>query len=301
MNKITNNFFAVVFPGQGSQTIGMLKELAAELPIVQKTFTEASQILGYDLWDIAQNGPEEKLNQTEFTQPIMLTADIACWRVWQEKNGEYPAYVAGHSLGEYAALVCAESLTFIDALKLVQARAKFMQQAFTGKSAMVAIVGLDNDVINSICKQAAENEILVAANYNSIGQTVLAGELAAADRAVNLAKQAGAKIAKLLPVSVPSHCELMRPATALLAEQLKNIIILPPKTRVIHNADVCTYNNPEQIGEVLVKQLYCPVRWVETIQLMVQNGVNTILECGPGKVLTGLNKRIDKNLILKNI
>ena len=291
-----NNKLAIVFPGQGSQTIGMLKELAAAFSQVQATFAEASQILGYDLWDLAQNGPEEKLNQTEITQPILLAAGVAVWRIWQEKNNVLPVFMAGHSLGEYTALVCADAIVFADAVKLVQDRGRFMQNSYRGESAMVAIVGLDSDAVKQICSEAAQGEVLVPANYNSIGQTVLAGQLGAAKRAVVLAKIAGAKITKILSVSVPSLCGLMKQAAMQLSERLSQLTINSPKIPVIHNADVACYSEPNKIRDTLVRQLYNPVRWVETVQFMINNGVNTILECGPGKVLTGLNKRISSDI-----
>lgn len=294
-NKLT-----IVFPGQGSQKIGMLQELSQEYPQVLTTFNEASEVLGYDLWDITQNGPEETLNQTQITQPALLVASYAMWLIWQGQNpGKSPTFVAGHSLGEYTALVCADALDFKTAVLLVQDRGRFMQEAFTGASAMVAIVGLDTELVKQICIQASQeaNEILVPANYNSIGQIVLAGQLNAATKAAELAKAAGAKIAKILPVSVPSHCELMRPAAERLRLRLVEITVNSPKIPVIHNADVACYQDPEQIRNALVRQLYSPVRWVETIEFMVNNGIRTILECGPGKVLTGLNKRIDTDII----
>lgn len=290
------NNYAIVFPGQGSQYVGMLEELAAPYSIVRDTFNEASQVLGYDLWDLVQNGPEEKLNKTEFTQPALLAADIAVWRVWHSKNSSTPVFLAGHSLGEYAALVAAGSLSFTDAIKLVEARGRFMQSAFKGSGAMVAIVGLADDVIAKICEQSSQNEVLVVANYNSIGQTVLAGELNAANRAVEQAKSLGAKLAKILPVSVPSHCVLMKPAAHELEKLLGQIKIAAPKIPVIHNADVVCYNESEKILDALVRQLYSPVRWVETVQFMVKNGIKLVLECGPGKVLTGLNKRISTEI-----
>lgn len=292
-----NSKLAMVFPGQGSQTIGMLKELAAVFNCVQSTFTEASQILGYDLWELVQNGPEEKLNQTEITQPVLLAAGVAVWRAWQEKNNVLPAIMAGHSLGEYTALVCADAITFVDALLLVRDRGRFMQDSYHDKGAMVAIVGLDDNAIKQICSEATQGEILAPANYNSIGQTVLAGQLGAAVRAAELAKKAGAKITKILPVSVPSHCKLMQQASKQLSERLLQLTINSPKIPVIHNADVACYTDPSKIRDVLVRQLYSPVRWVETVQYMVNNGIKCILECGPGKVLTGLNKRISKELI----
>lgn len=291
-----NSKLAMVFPGQGSQSVGMLKSLAAEFTQIQTTFAEASQILGYDLWDLAQNGPEEKLNQTEFTQPILLAAGVAVWRIWQEKNNLSPIFLAGHSLGEYTALVCAGSLLFSDALQLVRDRGRFMQDSYHGESAMVAIVGLDDDTVRKICSEAQQGEVLVPANYNSIGQVVLAGQLSAAERAAELAKNTGAKITKILPVSVPSHCMLMKPASDQLAKRLEQIVINAPKIPVIHNVDVACYEESNKIRDALVRQLYSPVRWVETVQFMVKNEVSSILECGPGKVLTGLNKRISKEI-----
>ena len=290
------NKYAIVFPGQGSQTIGMLKELASNYPQVQETFNEASKALGYDLWDLTQNGSEEKLNQTEFTQPALLASGVAVWRVWKNKNQVKPAFLAGHSLGEYTALVGAEAIDFIEAIKIVQNRGRFMQDAYHGEGAMVAIVGLDDEAIKKICSESAQNEVLVAANYNSIGQTVLAGELKAAERAVLLAKSLGAKIAKILPVSIPSHCALMNPAATKLASLLEQVVINPPKIPVIQNADVVCNDDPKKIRDALIRQLYSPVRWVETIQFMVNNGVGCVLECGPGKVLTGLNKRISSEI-----
>lgn len=300
--KEQKSFFSFVFPGQGSQTVGMLSELAAEFPEIKETFAAASEFLNYDLWELAQNGPAEKLDQTEFTQPELLTADIAVWRVWQKTcSGMLPSYLAGHSLGEYSALVAAEALQFSDAVRLVAERAQLMQQAFHGKSAMVALVGLADEVVTEICTQASQGSVIVPANYNSIGQTVLSGELMAAERAAELAKKAGAKIVKILPVSVPAHCGLMKPAAELFAERLQTVTINTPKIPVINNVDVAIYSEPNQIRDALVRQLFCPVRWVEIIQLMVTNGINLAVECGPGKVLTGLNKRIDKSLEAKSI
>lgn len=298
------NKLAVVFPGQGSQKVGMLHELAQTSSHVVATFAEASAALDYDLWEIVQHGLEETLNQTKITQPALLTASVAMWRIWQEQHPQsVPAFMAGHSLGEYSALVCADAIDFQTAVLLVQDRGQFMQEAFTGASAMVAIVGLGNEQVEQICVQASQEvgEVLVPANYNSIGQVVLAGQFNAATKAAELAKAAGAKIAKILPVSVPSHCELMRPAAAKLGQRLANIVINSPSIPVIHNADVNYYQDPAQIRDALVRQLYSPVRWVETVEFMVNHGVNTILECGPGKVLTGLNKRINSEISLENM
>ncbi|MDR1057550.1 MAG: ACP S-malonyltransferase [Coxiellaceae bacterium] len=292
------NKYAVVFPGQGSQTIGMLKELAVEYPLVRDTFYEASTVLDYDLWDLAQNGPEEKLNRTEFTQPALLAAGVAVWRVWCSKNQTKPSFLAGHSLGEYTALVCSEAIAFKTAIKLVQARGRFMKNAYHGEGAMVAIVGLDDYRINEVCDSARQNDVLVVANYNSIGQTVLAGDLAAANRAIEIAKNLGAKIAKILPVSIPSHCLLMKSVAEKLAELLQQTVIALPKIPVIHNASVVYYNDPQKIRDVLIRQIYSPVHWVAIIQFIVKSGVKYILECGPGKVLTGLNKRINGEIIV---
>lgn len=284
-----------VFPGQGSQSVGMLAKLNQEFSLVKNIFDEASNTLNYDLWDLSQNGPEEKLNQTEFAQPILLTAGFAVWNVWLQQSTKKPDFLAGHSLGEYTALVCSEALDFRAALNLVRQRAKFMQDAVPlGKGAMVAIVGLDDKIVLDISTKAANetNQVLTPANYNSIGQIVLAGEKNAAEVAINLAKAAGAKIAKMLPMSVPSHCPLMHEAALKFADVLAATKINLPKIPVIQNADVIVFNDPTLIRDALVKQLYSPVRWVETIKYLAENGVKDILECGPGKVLTGLNKRI---------
>jgi [acyl-carrier-protein] S-malonyltransferase len=293
-----NNKYAMVFPGQGSQTVGMLKELAGEYPQVQEIFGEASEALGYDLWDLVVSGPEEKLNKTEFTQPALLAAGMAVWSVWHSKNQVLPALLAGHSLGEYTALVCAGAIVFKDAIKLVEARGRFMQNAYHGEGAMVAIVGLTDDMIKKVCNESAQNDVLVAANYNSVGQTVLAGHLAAAKRAADQAKSLGAKIAKILPVSVPSHCILMEPAADQLSEMLQVVTINSPKIPVVQNADVVCYDDPQKIREALVRQLCSPVRWVEIIQFMVKSGIKLVLECGPGKVLTGLNRRISSEVVV---
>ncbi len=286
---------AFVFPGQGSQSIGMLQALAAEFPIVKQTFAEASQALNYDLWQIVQQGPEEKLNQTEITQPAMLAADVATWRVWIAQQGAQPRYMAGHSLGEYAALVCAEALAFTDAIKLVADRGRFMQQAVpAGQGGMAAILGLDDAAVSKLCQQAAQGEILEAVNFNSPGQVVIAGTAAAVARAVEQSKAAGAKRAVLLPVSVPSHCALMHPAALHMAERLQQIDIRRPKIPVIHNTHVQAESDASAIRNALVRQIESPVRWVETIQKMAAEGVNQLIECGPGKVLASLNKRIAK-------
>lgn len=286
-----------VFPGQGSQSVGMLRELSNNFPLIKDIYGIASEALHYDLWSIADEGPEEILNQTEYAQPSLLAAEFAIWNVWLKETGAVPSFLAGHSLGEYTALVCAGALDFVDALKLVSDRARFMQEASpVGKGAMVAIVGLPDEKINEICKNAALDEILSIANYNSIGQVVLAGENESINRAAKLASDSGAKLVKILSVSVPSHCLLMKDAAAKLTSRLNDVVINEPNIPVINNVDVASYQTPEKIRDALVRQLYSPVRWVETVLLFVQNGVDVIIECGPGKVLTGLNKRIAQNV-----
>lgn len=289
--------FAFVFPGQGSQSVGMLADLSEQFPQVKSTFSEASEVLGYDLWDLVQNGPEDDLNQTDRTQPAMLTAGIAVWRCWQQQSQLTPAFLAGHSLGEYSALVAAEAISFADAVKLVQMRGQFMQEAVpAGEGAMAAILGLeDADVIN-VCEQASDVGVVEAVNFNSPGQVVIAGSDNAVKKAIEIATEKGAKRALLLPVSVPSHCALMRPAADRLKLELENITINSPKIPVIHNASVTSSLDAAEIRDLLTQQLFSPVRWVETIQHLAGNGVITLVECGPGKVLAGLTKRIDKSV-----
>jgi [acyl-carrier-protein] S-malonyltransferase len=288
---------AFVFPGQGSQSLGMLKELAESYPVVTDTFNEASDALGYDLWQVVQDGPAEKLNSTDVTQPAMLAAGVAAWRVWNEKGGATPTVMAGHSLGEYTALVCAGAIEFKDAIKLVAERGRLMQQAVpAGEGGMAAILGLEDDAVRQACADAAEGDVLEAVNYNSPGQVVVAGSKAAIDRIVVLAKERGAKRALPLPVSVPSHCALMKPAAEKLAMVLNDITVSSPDVPVINNVDVSTASDADAIRDALVRQLYSPVRWVETIQKMATDGTDKLVECGPGKVLVGLNKRIDKTI-----
>jgi [acyl-carrier-protein] S-malonyltransferase len=282
-----------IFPGQGSQTVAMLSELAGHYPIIQETFAEASQVLKFDLWELCQEGPAAALNQTENTQPALLTASVALWRIWLQQQGVKPLYMAGHSLGEYSALVCAGALDFLTAVRLVAERGRLMQAAVpSGLGAMAAIVGLDNDKLMALCASLAEGQVLSPANYNSIGQTVVAGDTAAIERLLTHAKQAGAKLAKLIPVSVPSHCALMQPAAEHLAETLQTVHISTPHIPVINNVDVAIEQDPKAIKRALTKQLYHPVRWVETIQFLEQQTMDEFIECGPGKVLSGLNKRI---------
>ena len=288
---------AFVFPGQGSQAVGMLAGLAGEYTQVKATFDEASEALGYDLWQIVEQGPEARLNETQITQPAMLAAGVAVWRVWVANNGARPVVMAGHSLGEYTALVCAEAITFADAVKLVSDRGRFMQEAVpAGQGGMAAVLGMEDDAVRQLCRQAAEGEVLEPVNFNSPGQIVIAGTAAAVARAVAQSKAAGAKRAVLLPVSVPSHSALMRPAAERMAERLKQAGIRSPKVPIIHNAHVQPETDADAIRRALVRQVESPVRWVDTIQKMAADGVNKLIECGPGKVLAGLNKRIVKTV-----
>ncbi|MAZ77713.1 MAG: [acyl-carrier-protein] S-malonyltransferase [Legionellaceae bacterium] len=291
------NQTAFVFPGQGSQKVGMLKEVVEEFPRAHELFTEASDVLGYDLWQLISEGPAEKLNQTEFTQPALLAADIAMWQLWCDKGGAKPALMAGHSLGEYAALVAAESIAFADAIDLVAKRGRFMQSAVPeGVGAMAAIVMLSAEQVADICQQASEGEVLSLANLNEKQQTVIAGQADAVDRAVVLAKAAGAKIAKRLPVSVPSHCKLMKPAAEALSAALKTIEFKPPVIPVVNNVDVKINNESDAIRDALERQVFMPVRWYEVIETIVDQGVTRIIECGPGKVLTGQTRRINSDV-----
>lgn len=289
--------FAMVFPGQGSQTVGMLSELAQQYPIVTETFAQASEVLGYSLWDLVQNGPEEELNKTWKTQPALLAASVAIWRVWQEKQGKMPQMMAGHSLGEYSALVCAGVIDFTAAIKLVELRGQLMQEAVpAGTGAMYAIIGLDNEAIAKACEDAAQGQVVSPVNYNSPGQVVIAGNKEAVERAGVLCKEAGAKRALPLAVSVPSHCALMAPAAEKLAIALQNIEFKQPEIQVINNVDVKAQTDANAIRDALVRQLYNPVRWTETVELMAEKGITQLLEMGPGKVLTGLTKRISKEM-----
>jgi [acyl-carrier-protein] S-malonyltransferase len=275
----------------------MLKEMANASRIVQDTFAEASQVLGYDLWELIQNGPEAALNATEKTQPAMLAAGVSLWRVWRENGGLLPTVLAGHSLGEYTALVCAGAMDYRDAVALVADRGKYMQEAVpAGVGAMAAILGLSDQETAEACDTAADGEIVACANYNSPGQVVIAGHTQAVNRAVEEAKKKGAKRAVVLPVSVPSHSALMKPAADRLSERLKHLRITSPTIPVLHNVDVSVRMEPNEIIEALVTQLYKPVRWVEIVEKLARNKVNAVIECGPGKVLTGLGKRIDRNL-----
>ncbi|MCF7976935.1 MAG: ACP S-malonyltransferase [Chromatiaceae bacterium] len=288
---------AFFFPGQGSQAIGMLAELAAAFPLVKATFDEASQILSRDLWALSQDGPKDELDQTVNTQPAMLAAGVAVWRVWREQGGAMPSVMAGHSLGEYSALSCAGALTFADAVSLVAERARLMQAAVPGDAgAMAALLGLDDDAVAALCRSQAEGQVLEPVNFNAPGQVVIAGEREAVQRAVDASKAAGAKRAVLLPVSVPSHCALMREAAAELAAQLDQVELHLPSIPVIHNVTVDTAESPALIRQRLAEQLFSPVRWVESVRTVADRGVQLAIEAGPGKVLTGLGKRIDKRL-----
>jgi [acyl-carrier-protein] S-malonyltransferase len=288
--------FSFVFPGQGSQSVGMLAQLAAAEPLVQETFAEASQVLGYDLWKLCQGGPEEELGKTERTQPAMLAAGVATWRVWRKHGGGLPASMAGHSLGEYSALVCSGALDFRTAVGLVQFRGQAMQAAVpAGQGAMAAILGLDDADIEAACREAAQGETVQAANFNSPGQVVIAGTAAAVDRAIEAAKAKGAKRAIKLPVSVPSHSPLMQPAAERLATKLQQVKFGPREVSDIYTVDVRKHGDEANIRKALVEQLVKPVRWTETIQAMLAAGARVIVECGPKGVLTGLNRRIERN------
>ena len=290
--------FAMVFPGQGSQAVGMLAELAEQFSIVEETFKQASEVLGYDLWSLVQHGPADELNKTWQTQPALLAASVAVYRVWQQQYPQLqPTLMAGHSLGEYSALVCASAIDFQDAVKLVELRGKLMQQAVPeGTGAMYAIIGLDNDSIIKACQNAEQGEVVSAVNFNSPGQVVIAGAKAAVERAAVLCKEAGAKRALPLAVSVPSHCALMKPAADQLAVSLESIAVKSPAVAVINNVDVKPENDAQAIRHALVRQLYSPVRWTETVEKMATNGIEVLVEIGPNKVLNGLTKRIADNL-----
>jgi [acyl-carrier-protein] S-malonyltransferase len=291
---------AIVFPGQGSQSVGMMQGFSDGRGVeerIETTFREASALVAVDYWKMVTEGPPEALNQTVNTQPLMLVAGVACWRAWREKGGPMPAWFAGHSLGEYTALVAAEAMRFEDALPLVRTRAQAMQEAVPeGTGGIAAILGLDDAKLAEVCAEAAQGEVLEPANLNSPGQVVIAGHRAAVERGMAAAKARGAKRAVMLPMSAPSHCSLMRPAAERLRERLEAIEISAPRVPVIHNRSVQPASDPATIRRMLVEQLDHPVRWVETVQFLAAQGVRRIVECGPGKVLTGLNKRIAANV-----
>ena len=289
---------AFIFPGQGSQTIGMLKVLSEQYTSVIETFSEASEALGYDLWQLCQEGPAEQLSQTEFTQPALLTAGVAVWRVWQAQGGAIPDVMAGHSLGEYTALTCAGALTFSDAVTLVQDRGRYMQSAVpAGEGAMAAIIGMDDEAVIKTCEIAAKNGVIQAVNFNAPGQVVIAGEKSAIDASVELFKEAGAKRALPLPVSIPAHSKLMTPAAKKLRERIANVDINLPEIPVIHNCNVSIAGSGDEVRENLVSQLDSPVLWVKCVEKMVDDfSITKVIESGPGKVLAGMIKRIDKTI-----
>jgi [acyl-carrier-protein] S-malonyltransferase len=295
---------ALIFPGQGSQKVGMLAAAAAAHPSVQQTFEEASAALGYDVWELVQHGEQEQLNLTETTQPVLLTASVALWRSWRAAGGPAPAQMAGHSLGEFSALVCAGAIAFQDAVQLVRERGAAMQSAVpVGEGAMAAIIGLDDDAINAACTEAASTsgQIVAAVNYNSPGQVVIAGNAGAVEAAIEHCKSAGAKRAMPLPVSAPFHTELMKPAGERLAEVLATMTVSAPDIPVIHNVHARPETDPVRIRELLVEQISSPVQWTNCVRAMTGEGTRRLVECGPGKVLTGLNRRIDKSLTSFNI
>lgn len=293
---------AIIFPGQGSQSVGMLQEFASDMPEIVETFNEASEVLGFDLWHLVQYGEEEKLNQTEYTQVSMLTANVSIFRILK-KNGIKPYIMAGHSLGEYAALVAGDSLNFQDAVKLVSKRGQLMQQTVAqGEGKMAVIVGLTDEDVGLICQESStDNQMVTPANYNAIGQVVIAGHTKAVDDAMLLADKKGAKLVKTIPVSVPCHCPLLKETAQLFAESLEQTHFNIPGVPVISNVDLSIYTSVKQIRNLLTQQLYSPVRWVETIQLIKKSNVNLVIESGPGKVLCGLVKRIDRALPCMNV
>jgi len=293
---------AFVFPGQGSQALGMLAEQGAQESVVIDTFSEASSALGYDLWSLCQQGPEEQLNQTDKTQPAILAASIALWRLWLAEGGVRPAFVAGHSLGEYSAMVAAGSLPFVDAVKLVELRGQLMQQAVpAGTGGMAAILGLEDADVLAACAEAARGEVVSAVNFNAPGQVVIAGSAAAVERAIDACKARGAKRAMPLPVSVPSHCELMRPAAERFAEAVTGAAWQAPEIPLVQNVSASIVSDLDTLKQDLLAQLYSPVRWVETIITLSARGVTDLVECGPGKVLSGLNKRCVKGINTYNL
>ena len=312
----TVNSLALVFPGQGSQKVGMLASLAAKFPVVATTFSEASEVLGYDLWALAQNGPSESLNMTEYTQPILLTASVATWRIWQQECGIEPLMMTGHSLGEWSALVCSEVVAFTDAVKLVQQRGQLMQRAVPeGQGAMAAVIGLDDIVVSEACSDAVQKEMACAkgmndqpvekqlerqvvapVNFNAPGQVVIAGNVAAVDRAIANCKKLGARRVLPLPVSAPFHTRLMCPAAEKLAGALANVLFQRPRIPIVHNVNAQVEADPEKIKQLMIEQIYHPVLWVDCVNALVKSNVKSIVECGPGRVLTGLVKRIDRSL-----
>jgi len=292
MNKL-----AFVFPGQGSQKIGMLAGLAAEYSAIEETFSEASETLGYDMWNLLQSGSQEEINLTERTQPILLASSVAIWRLWNARGGQQPSQMAGHSLGEWSALVCSGVVDFTDGLRIVRARGQYMQQAVpVGEGAMAAIIGLDDKTIIDACATAAENQVVNAVNYNAPGQVVIAGSATAVNRAIENCKDAGAKRALPLPVSAPFHTSLMKPAADKLAEIVNSVAFRAPEVSIVHNVHAQEEDNPDRIKALMLEQIYSPVRWVDCVKQLKANGAHGLIECGPGKVLSGLSKRIDRDL-----
>jgi [acyl-carrier-protein] S-malonyltransferase len=294
---MSNASLAFIFPGQGSQKVAMLSELAAQYPIIIKTFAEASSVLGYDLWQLCQSGSQEELNRTECTQPLLLSSSVAMWRVWNELSETQPSLLTGHSLGEWSALVCAGIVDFKDAIRLVQLRGRYMQEAVpAGEGAMSAIIGLEDDAINKACLTAQQSEVVAAVNFNSPGQVVIAGSTGAVERAGELCKEAGAKRVLPLPVSAPFHTSLMRPAADRLAAEIASTTFNKPKISVIHNVTAASEDDPDAIKELMIKQIFTPVPWVACTEALLEAGIDQAVECGPGIVLTGLCKRINKSL-----
>ena len=288
---------AFVFPGQGSQKIGMLAELAQDHAIIKETFDQASDVLGYDMWDLIQQGEQDAINLTERTQPILLASSVAIWRLWNEHNGAQPSLMAGHSLGEWSALVCSGVVNFEDALKIVRARGQYMQQAVpVGEGAMAAIIGLDDQAILDACSNAQTLGVVDAVNFNAPGQVVIAGSNAAVEAAMETCKAAGAKRALPLPVSAPFHTSLMKPAADNLADLVNSVTFSVPQVPVVHNVHAQTESDPETIKALMLEQIYSPVKWVDCVNQLKNNGATTLIECGPGKVLSGLSKRIDREI-----
>ncbi|AKC60564.1 ACP S-malonyltransferase [Blochmannia endosymbiont of Camponotus (Colobopsis) obliquus] len=294
--------FGMIFPGQGSQTIGMLKKLAEMYSIVKETFDEASSILQYDLWHLVQKGPVEELNKTCKTQPAILTASVSIWRIWKQQGGKNPQFMAGHSLGEYSALVCAGVIGFLDAVSLVALRGTLMQHVIpVGGAAMAAIIGLDSTIVVNICTQVEQNQVVEVSSFNAPDQVVISGHKAAVERVITICKEIGAKKIFLLPISVPSHCKLMQPVAIQLSKILKKIIFYTPRIPVINNVDADVVHCPVNIRQALVRQLYQPVRWTGILKYLMNQNIKVLLEIGPGNVLTGLTKRNIDSVFVSSI
>ncbi|WKD48509.1 ACP S-malonyltransferase [Microbulbifer spongiae] len=294
---MTNAALAFVFPGQGSQKIGMLSEIALEAPEIPATFAEASEVLGYDLWDLCQNGEQEDINLTQRTQPLLLTSSVALYRLWRGRGGALPGRMAGHSLGEWSALVCSGVVAFKEAVHLVRERGRLMQEAVPlGSGSMAAVIGLDDEAVEVACAGSAKGEVVAAVNYNSPGQVVIAGNSAAVERAIQACRAAGAKRAMSLPVSAPFHTELMRPAAEKLAPQIEAVQFDTPEIPIVHNVHAQAESDPAAIKALMIEQIYHPVRWTACTQKIIADGTAQLIECGPGKVLAGLVRRIDRNI-----